>query len=244
MRYPEIDIFRGIAVLMMILFHFLFDLSFFALYPVNVSSGFWREFGYATAISFVLIAGVSVTLNAAKYSSFRDCSLALLRRGGFLICIGMLITFATWIYLGEGYILFGILHLIGTSIILSPLLMRLSRLRFANALIGGGIIIISPYLSSVSGPLYLAWLGVHPDSFYSVDYTPLFPWLGVFMIGQTIGWYLYPGGIRAFTPPSIPCHYLKNVLIWTGRHSLGIYLMHQPVIIGLITLGTLLHPLW
>lgn len=240
MRYAEIDICRGIAVLMMIIFHFLFDFSFFSLYPVNVSTGFWRYFGYATAISFVLLAGISVTLKASKYKSDLVCIIALIKRGVSLLLIGMLISLGTWIYLGEGFILFGILHLIGISIILSPLILKIQKIRFLNWILGVGIIAVSPVITSISGPIWLVWLGVHPDTFFSVDYTPLFPWFGIFIIGIAVGEYLYPQGKRAF-------HIQEgkisgwSLLIRVGQHSLILYLIHQPVLIGLFSIGRYLN---
>ena len=62
-RYFEIDILRGIAVIIMILFHFLFDLNYFAIMPVNTATGFWRILGYATAITFVAVAGISAYIS-------------------------------------------------------------------------------------------------------------------------------------------------------------------------------------
>ncbi|MCK4268896.1 MAG: DUF1624 domain-containing protein, partial [Methanogenium sp.] len=61
-RYLEIDIARGIAILMMVIFHIFFDLSFFGIADMGVHSGFWRGFGYLTAILFVFIAGISLSL--------------------------------------------------------------------------------------------------------------------------------------------------------------------------------------
>ena len=61
-RFYEIDLFRGIAILMMVLFHSLFDLYWFGIYPVDVTSGFWRYFAFSTATLFLLIVGISFTL--------------------------------------------------------------------------------------------------------------------------------------------------------------------------------------
>jgi len=56
-RFAELDAARGIAILMMIVFHTVFDLYFFNIYPVNVSGGFWRYFAFSTASLFLLVAG-------------------------------------------------------------------------------------------------------------------------------------------------------------------------------------------
>jgi uncharacterized membrane protein len=73
-RFPEIDVTRGIAILMMILFHTVFDLNFFMIVPVNVATGFWRWFAMATASLFLLVVGISLVVSharsAAKLSGF------------------------------------------------------------------------------------------------------------------------------------------------------------------------------
>ena len=70
-RFEEIDLFRGIAILMMVLFHTLFDIRFFGIAPVNVSSGFWRYFAYATATLFLFLVGVSLVVSHARAARHR-----------------------------------------------------------------------------------------------------------------------------------------------------------------------------
>ena len=66
LRYQEIDMVRGIAILMMIFFHTVFDLSFFRISAIDPSSGFWRYFAFSTASLFLLIVGISLTLSHAR----------------------------------------------------------------------------------------------------------------------------------------------------------------------------------
>ncbi|MCX6687547.1 MAG: heparan-alpha-glucosaminide N-acetyltransferase domain-containing protein, partial [Methanoregula sp.] len=65
-RYIEIDAARGVAILMMVLFHIVFDLSFFYGYPFNIATGFWRYFALSTASLFLLIVGVSLVISHAR----------------------------------------------------------------------------------------------------------------------------------------------------------------------------------
>ena len=126
-RYPEIDILRGIAILMMILFHTIFDLTFFRIMPFDVENGFWRFFAYATASLFLLIVGISLSISHARASSRlqgRAMVEKFLFRGAGIFCCGLLVTVGTWWYLQEGYVIFGILHLIGVAVMLSPLFFR------------------------------------------------------------------------------------------------------------------------
>ncbi|MGD0080538.1 MAG: heparan-alpha-glucosaminide N-acetyltransferase [Methanoregula sp.] len=236
-RFIEIDTARGIAILMMVLFHTLFDVSFFSIAPVDVSTGFWRYFAYATATLFLLIVGVSLVVShdraAAKLSGSALTKKFLLRGAG-IFSLGLLVTAATWLYLGEGFIIFGILHLIGVSVMLSPLFFRFGRY---NLIIGSCCILAGFFLTGIYGPWWLLPFGIHPAGFTSVDYTPLFPWFGVVLVGIGIGDFLYTGGVRQFAVPRLP-DLFSAPLAFLGRHSLLIYLVHQPVIIILLGMAT------
>ncbi|MDD5143926.1 heparan-alpha-glucosaminide N-acetyltransferase [Methanoregula sp.] len=240
-RLWEIDCARGIAILMMIVFHTVFDLSFFAIFPVDVATGFWRYFAYATATLFLLIVGVSLVIShdraAVKLSGFSLTKKFILRGAG-IFALGLLVTLATWFYLPQGYVIFGILHLIGVSVMLSPLFLRLKAWNIPAGIL---CILIGWFVTSrislPSPPLFLLPLGIHTPSFWSVDYTPLFPWLGVVLIGMGAGAFLYAGGTRHFALKPLP-EYFVRPLSFLGRHSLVIYLVHQPVIILLLAAVT------
>jgi uncharacterized membrane protein len=232
-RYREIDLVRGIAILMMVAFHTLFDLNFFSVFSVEVSGGFWRYFAYATASLFLLVAGISLTISRAKMPALVTRSQVIkkfLLRGAGIFLLGLLVTLCTWIYLKEGFIVFGILHLIGVSVMVSPLFFWLKKRAF---LLGFFCIVTGYILSTVNGPIWLLPLGIHPASFWSVDYEPLFPWFGCVLIGMGLGEYLYKDGLRQFVVPEIPVIVIQP-LAFLGRHSLVIYFIHQPIIILLL----------
>lgn len=251
-RFFEIDLCRGIAILMMVLFHTLFDISYFSLAPVNVASGFWRYFAYATATLFLFVVGVSLVVSQARAASTLSgfpLAKKFLLRGAGIFCLGLLVTLATWLYIPTGCILFGILHLIGVSVMLSPLFFRLKKYNlpagFAFIAIGlFAIPLINPVTISLpaAGAFLLLPLGLHSATFWSVDYTPLFPWFGVVLVGLGTGEFLYGDGVRHFTMPRLP-DIVVMPLSFLGRHSLLIYLVHQPAIILLLAVltGT---PVW
>ena len=110
---------------------------------------------------------------------------------------------------------------------ISPLFFRFKKW---NAVLGVLFIPLGWYLATQTGPLWLLALGLHPALFWTVDYTPLFPWFGLVLIGMALGEYFYPGGERRFSPPALP-EYIRAPLAFLGQHSLVIYLVHQPVII-------------
>ncbi len=224
---------RGIAIFMMILFHTVFDLSFFGVSAIDVSAGFWRYFAFSTAALFLLVVGISLTLSHARAAtSLSGYQLArkFIYRGAGIFLLGLLVTAGTWLYLKEGFIVFGILHLIGISVMISPLFFRFKRF---NIILGLFFIVIGFILSTVTGPIWLLPLGVHPATFWSVDYEPVFPWTGIVLLGMGLGEYLYPGGVRKFTLPRIPVFFIRP-LASLGRHSLIVYLVHQPIIILLL----------
>jgi uncharacterized membrane protein len=232
-RFPEIDAARGIAILMMVLFHTIFDLNFFNIAPINVATGFWRYFAMATASLFLLLVGISLVVSharsAAKLTGFALTKKFLFRGAGIFV-LGLLVTLVTWWYLREGYIIFGILHLIGVSVMLSVLFFRFGKYNILLGLlcIAGGF-----FIGNVSGPIWLLPLGIYPVSFTSVDYTPLIPWFGAVLVGMGVGEFLYAGGVRRFEAPHLPDR-VATPLTFLGQHSLIIYLVHQPVIILLL----------
>jgi uncharacterized membrane protein len=236
-RFREIDAARGIAILMMIIFHTVFDLNFFMIAPVNVSTGFWRWFALATAGLFLFIAGVSLVVSharaAARLSGFALTKKFLVRGAGIFM-LGLLVTLVTWLYLREGFIIFGILHLIGVSVMLSPLFFRFGKYNILLGLlcIAGGF-----FIGNLQGPVWFLPFGIVPVSFYSVDYTPLIPWFGAVLVGMGTGEFLYAGGIRRFVAPHLPDR-IAEPLAFLGQHSLLIYLVHQPVIILLLAAVT------
>jgi len=232
-RFPEIDTARGIAILMMVLFHMLFDLNYFQIFIIQVYAGFWRYFAFATASLFLLIVGISLTISRSRAVSKipgHQLTLKFVSRGAGIFLLGLLVTVGTWLYVGEGFIVFGILHLIGVSIMISPLFFRFKKF---NLVLGLLIIAIGSFLANVNGPVWLLPLGIHPAAFWSVDYEPLFPWYGIVLSGMGLGEYLYPEGKRRFALPRIPV-FFERPFAFLGRHSLVIYLVHQPLIILLL----------
>ena len=237
-RFWEIDFLRGLAILMMIVFHLLYDLTYFGGCDLNLHSGFWTYFAHATATIFIFLVGVSLTLSFSRTKRMQNTRqkvyVKYLKRGLTIFSWGLIVTILTWIFLREGFVLFGILHLIGISIVLSyPFL----KLRYWNLLLGIVIISLGIYLKNFTfGFLWLVWLGFTPDYFYTVDYFPIIPWFGMILIGVFFGNLLYPYYTRKFNIWDLSNLNFIGLFCLLGRHSLIIYLIHQPILIILLYL--------
>jgi uncharacterized membrane protein len=238
-RFWEIDALRGIAVVAMVLYHFSYDLAYFGLFDVGFfRSGLGLNTGRMIGGSFIFLAGLSLTLSYGRATVARPLGGKLFRkylaRGLRIISYGLVITLLTWIFLPNEMIVFGILHLIGASIILAyPFL----TLKLPNVVLGAACIAVGFLLRGldVDSP-WLVWLGTDP-TFFMLDYWPIFPWFGVILFGVAAGNALY-GDRRKQAAPPTPRPQAVRPLAFLGRHSLVVYLVHQPVLLAaLILLG-------
>jgi uncharacterized membrane protein len=235
-RLWEVDALRGVAILMMTIFHLMWDLWFFRILPeVVLFAGFWKYFQRTTAILFLLLVGVSLTISYAREQRGQGENTSLwpkyLWRGLRILGWGLVISLAVWAA-GVGYVHFGILHLIGVSIMLAyPLI----RFRWLNLGLWALLFVASGWVDTarVQG-LWLVWLGLQPANYYPNDYFPLIPWFGVVLLGIFLGNTLYPNGRRLHPLPDLSTFVSVRLLRFLGRHSLPIYLIHQPLLLAIL----------
>ena len=236
-RFWEIDTARGIAVVLMIFFHLMWDLSFFGAYSGSMLAPPWRIFARSIGSTFIFLMGLSLTLAYHRLRlklDGRQLFRKFLLRGVIIFGWGMVITAVTYFVLGRGFVVFGILHLLGLSTILAyPFL----RWRWASLAAGIACIVLGAYANDVmSTSPWLLWLGVRQLGRYMVDFYPLLPWFGVALLGVFCGLSLYPAGIPRFDLPDLSPKPPIRALTFLGRHSLVIYLVHQPIILGTLVL--------
>ena len=241
-RLWEVDALRGVAILMMVLYHLLFDLSALGGFPIDVYTGFWRLWARATATLFISLAGLSLTLSFALARGRTAPGVSLfpkfLRRGLGVFGCGLLVTAGTWLLYPDEVVTFGILHFIGAGIVLAyPFL----RLGWWNLPLGLGCLAAGLALQSQNVALpfpWLLWVGLPPVRYATFDYFPLLPWFGLILLGIWLCGRLYAGGRRAFPLPDLGGAPPVRLLDFLGRHSLLIYLIHQPILMGgLVLLG-------
>ncbi len=221
-RFWEIDFLRGIAIVMMIIFHFLWDLNYFYNSNIQLSKGFWGVFQIFTAGLFLFLVGVSITVSNIKgNASF----IKYLKRGFKILLFGLTITVITKLIFPDSFVIFGILHLIGVSIIISYFFRKFKYLNLLFGLIFIIIgVIIKGYTLSFNGLLIF---GLHSSNFHSVDYFPIFPWFGIVLIGLFIGKQLYSKKGRRFRIRDFSNGLIVKSFCFLGKKSLIIYLIHQ-----------------
>ena len=219
---------------MMVAYHLAYDLDTFGSYPLDSTTGAWAWFADATASLFLFLVGVSLAISHARSGAIRPGRSLFpkyLLRGLRILGYGMVLTIIS-VALGMGVIAFGILHVIGVSIILAyPLL----GLRWSNLVLGGLVIAVGAYMMAAGISSESPWLlpfGIVPENLAMPDYRPLFPWFGVVLVGLFAGNLIYGAAKRPPVPKKAPV--VARPLVPLGKNSLFIYLIHQPVMIALL----------
>ena len=236
-RLWEIDFIRGIAIVLMIAFHFIYDLNHYKIIYYRLWTGPFAIAASITASIFVVLVGVSLTIafnKRKKHTNHSQIYAQFIKRGVKLFGLGLIITLVSWIIIPERFVIFGILHCIGLCIILSIPFLRFVTL---NLILGSIIIIVGLSLRLMTFDFnYLIPLGFLPPNYFTIDYFPILPWFGVVLIGISIGHMLYPDGKRRFHFIKRSTRGLPEKICFIGRHSLLIYFAHQPVLVGIIML--------
>ena len=226
-RSISIDMLRGLAVFLMIAFHFSYDLSYYRFADFDFyRDPFWLNFRTFIVLLFLTVSGISLRLASNNHISGKHI------KKRFLILLGcaLLITVSSWFIFPGRTIWFGIIHLILVANLIGMFFVRKPCL----ALITGVTIIwAGNYIeSTVFNQPLLHWIGLMTHKPYTEDYAPLFPWLGVVLFGIFIAFTLEKTRIGSRflnAGMNIP---LKQAFVFAGRHSLFIYMVHQPVLFG------------
>ena len=242
-RYWELDAARGMAIVGMLVFHFIAALVMFhIIQETDDFLKYYNTYIFGSAV-FVVLAGMSMVLRhermRVKGKTNHEYYLALVKRALLLFTIAMAITLVTWIagnlFLNGSFIKFGFLHMLAIAMLIAIPLLRFRKwnLIFGLALIAVGLL----FIPNFTEPEWLFPIGIHSSEFVAmaIDYFPLFPWVGVLLLGVGIGNIFYPNGIRGFKLTYKPKVVFKAFAkLGNGLVTLFIYLVHMPVFIAVL----------
>ena len=235
-RIALIDQLRGLALVAMAIYHFTWDLEFFGyIEPGTAGTGGWKIFARLIAGSFLFLAGYSLVLGHGTRLRLR----AFLLRFAKIAAAALAITVATYFIFPDTFIFFGILHSIAAASLVGLIFLRAPT-----------VVLIATAIITFAAPFYLRtpffdhpglwWVGLSETIPRSNDYVPLLPWFGCFLLGMA--------ACRLWRPPIVVPGSLqsnarwKSLLATAGRHSLAIYLAHQPLLIGIVYAMSLVVP--
>ncbi len=228
-RLTSLDIARTLAVVCMVIFHFTFDLALFGhIDPGTMSQPFWYYFARAIAGSFLFLSGIGLWLAHGRGIRWP----AFWKRWLMIAAAAALITTASiWLVPG-GPIWFGILHAIAATSLLGLLALRLP---WPVTLALAALIFTAAWglRFEAFDPLWLVWTGLAESRPMMGDYTPLIPWAAPALAGLATA-----KALRLDQWQGTSRSPLFRALTFPGRHSLIIYLLHQPILFGLFNAYT------
>jgi uncharacterized membrane protein len=229
-RYAAIDAARGLALVAMFVFHIIWDLAYFGLVAETLpQESAFRWFGHSIAAAFVGLSGFGLALSARHGLDMAHA----LRRIGLVAAAAALVSAATYAIFPEAFIFFGILHLIAlASLCALPLLGAPSWLvgTLAAMALAAPLLISAP---TFDAPIWW-WLGLGTSEPRSNDWRPFLPWFGIMLTGLLAGRALLAQGLPGALLQWQPQNSSARALVFGGRHSLLVYLIHQPIFIALI----------
>ena len=240
-RAFELDALRGLALVMMVLHHFIYDLRY--MLELNVFA--WQETWWFENLLrptflnvFIVVSGICCTFSRSNT-----------KRGLRLLAVSLLFTIVSIVISAfsgyDFYILFNVLHLLAVGTLLYSWLTAGERRR-EQKLIRTDVILLAlaslllwlgsllPHWSG-QGSYWLLPLGILPASTVGMaDYLPLIPWLGFFLVGALIGRFVYADRQTAF--PQVPgwLFAISRPFGFLGRHSLLVYALHQPILLAVL----------
>lgn len=215
-RISEVDLLRVAALILMVLYHFVYDLDTFTPASVNSKTLPWMLVGKSAAFLFIFLSGICSNLSRHP-----------LHNGITLLFWAFLITFITYIAFRETFVRFGILHFLGCMLLLYPIFKNRSKI--CLILLTFIAIILGIFFKNIFG--IGAWLlpfGITYRGFTSIDYFPIFPYSGIFILGILFYRFRY-AAIQNSNSYSLP-----PIIEKMSRNSLPIYILHQPILLSIL----------
>jgi uncharacterized membrane protein len=227
-RIVAVDIARTAAIIGMVVFHFALDLGAFGLLEHGTTqSGGWAALARLVAGSFLFLTGVSLVLAHGQGIGWQS----FMKRLAVIVAAATAVSAATFFAVPQNFIYFGILHAIAASSLLAILFVRTPA--WVSGVSALAIwTVYSLVYRSLYLPIWLGWTGLGVSVRPALDFIPLVPWLASCMLGVAVAKIARPY-LRHGRQRSVP---FAAQLAWPGRYSLAIYLLHQPIILGIMWL--------
>ena len=228
-RIEAVDVARGVALVAMGVYHFIWDLSFFEFIPMRI---FFEPrvqyFGHIIAVSFLALVGVSIALAARGAFDIA----AYLRRTALVAGAAALVSIGTYFFMPDSFIAFGILHCIVAA---SLLALAFLRAPWFAPLIAGALVALAPLVLASQAFDNLNWiLGLGVKEPRTLDWRPLFPWTGFALIGLGAARFMLAQGVPERLANWRAGNGVTRALSFGGRHSLAVYILHQPVLLAIV----------
>ncbi len=207
-----LDFIRGSLMMVIIFYHYIFNLSYFLNYNIDLDSFSLRLIPPLTSSLFLLISGYSASLSRNS-----------LKRGLFILFWASIISLVTFFVTPQGPIYFGILHSIGSMMLLGFFLRKMPD----KIILFLGLLFFAAgfYVKNISlSHNYLLFLGLVSANFASLDYYPLFPSGSFFLFGIYLSRKKRPDFLSFKIENKI-----GGALSFAGKNSLTFYLLHQPL---------------
>ncbi len=220
LRDSSLDLMRGVAIIMMVAFHFIYDLNSFGFTDIPLFTH-WAGTAWRILIVFLFLSAVGISLVIAHSKTLKLKK--FIKRQIYLGIAALIVSAGTYVMFPDGWVYFGILHLIWVSSLIAIFFINLPK----TSLLIAAIILIS---STLGQPNFTILSNIFEQylPLSSVDYYPLFPWLSFVFIGIYLGH--YPHYQKIFT-------FRSNWLEVIGKHALIIYLTHQIVLFSAVSLA-------
>ncbi|MDO8248176.1 MAG: heparan-alpha-glucosaminide N-acetyltransferase [Rhodoferax sp.] len=222
----------------MTVYHFCFDLNHYGWISQDFyRDPFWTWQRTAIVSLFLLCAGAGQAVALQQGQSWPR----FWRRWGQIAGCALLVSVGSYLMYPQSYIYFGVLNGIALMLIIVRLtahwgswLWLLGAAAIAMKFIAFYALSMSATLQFLNGKAF-NWLGLISVKPVTEDYVPLIPWLGVMWWGMAAGTWALRQRPDWFTPaPSGGRGPVIRGLAWLGRWSLSYYMLHQPVLIGLL----------
>jgi len=229
-RFAVVDIARGVAILGMVIYHFFWDLSYLRFFPVDVGyDPAWVAFARILLASFLLLVGVGLVLGHGRGIRWR----AFWKRFAMVAAGALAITIATFFAFPDSFVYFGVLHAIALfSLLALPFLRAPLWLVIAVAAIFIGL----PWV--YSDPMFdqkaWSWIGFWVVPPPANDLVPVFPWFGVVLLGVVMTRLILASTLAERLSAITARGPILRGLALAGRWSLIIYLVHQPLLLGVL----------